>query len=91
MTSFNLRTITNNYANFSFPDLYCFLGFLKKNEFILKEEIARKRPDLIECITWNPHAKAQNGVIGRVYYFLFFHTHTSIILRAFYDKLQTFK
>ncbi|XP_018347642.1 PREDICTED: dehydrodolichyl diphosphate synthase complex subunit NUS1 [Trachymyrmex septentrionalis] len=38
-------------------------GFLKKNEFILKEEIARKRPDLIECITWNPHAKAQNGVI----------------------------
>ncbi|EGI64158.1 PREDICTED: dehydrodolichyl diphosphate syntase complex subunit NUS1 [Acromyrmex echinatior] len=39
-------------------------GFLKKNEFILKEEFARKRPDLIECITWNPHAKThQNGVI----------------------------
>ncbi|KYN22699.1 PREDICTED: dehydrodolichyl diphosphate synthase complex subunit NUS1 [Trachymyrmex cornetzi] len=37
-------------------------GFLKKNEFILKEEFARKRPDLIECITWNPHAR-QNGVI----------------------------
>ncbi|XP_018397712.1 PREDICTED: dehydrodolichyl diphosphate synthase complex subunit NUS1 [Cyphomyrmex costatus] len=40
-------------------------GFLKKNEFSLKEEFARKRPDLIEHITWNPHIKAlsQNGVI----------------------------
>ncbi|XP_036141010.1 dehydrodolichyl diphosphate synthase complex subunit NUS1-like isoform X1 [Monomorium pharaonis] len=41
-------------------------GFLKKNEVSLKEEFARKRPDLMEHIIWNPQAKAstQNGVIG---------------------------
>lgn len=41
-------------------------GFLKKNEISLKEEFARKRPDLIEHIIWNSHAKApsQNGIIG---------------------------
>ncbi|XP_011690196.1 PREDICTED: dehydrodolichyl diphosphate syntase complex subunit NUS1 [Wasmannia auropunctata] len=41
-------------------------GFFKKNEINLKEEFARKRPDLVEHIIWNPQAKApsQNGVIG---------------------------
>ncbi|KAG5332083.1 NGBR synthase, partial [Acromyrmex charruanus] len=44
------------------PYISFFDSFLKKNEFILKEEFARKRPDLIECITWNPHSKThQNG------------------------------
>ncbi|XP_039314577.1 uncharacterized protein LOC120359755 isoform X2 [Solenopsis invicta] len=38
-------------------------GFLKKNEVNLKEEFARKWPDLVEHIIWNSHAKApsQNG------------------------------
>lgn len=41
-------------------------GFFKKNEINLKEEFARKRPDLVEHIIWNPYAKApsQNGIIG---------------------------
>ncbi|KAL6257222.1 hypothetical protein P5V15_012149 [Pogonomyrmex californicus] len=40
-------------------------GFIKKNETKLKEEFARKRPDLVEHIVWNSYAKApsQNGVI----------------------------
>jgi len=46
---------------------------LKKNEINLKEEFAKKRPDLVEHIIWNPHAKApsQNGVIGKIYIFYF--------------------
>lgn len=45
--------------------ILCFLGFLKKNENNLKEELARKRPDLIEKVIWNSHAKApsQNGIV----------------------------
>lgn len=56
------------YMNLNFPNLYCFSGFFKKNEINLKEEFARKRPDLVEHIIWNPYAKApsQNGIIGRV-------------------------
>ncbi|XP_029163118.1 LOW QUALITY PROTEIN: dehydrodolichyl diphosphate synthase complex subunit NUS1 [Nylanderia fulva] len=39
-------------------------GFLKKNEANLKEEFAKKRPDLIERIIWNSHTKlpSQNGI-----------------------------
>lgn len=41
-------------------------GFLKKNEANLKEEFAKKRPDLIEHIIWNSHTKppSQNGITG---------------------------
>ncbi|XP_011859470.1 PREDICTED: dehydrodolichyl diphosphate syntase complex subunit NUS1 isoform X1 [Vollenhovia emeryi] len=41
-------------------------GFFKKNEINLKEELAKQRPDLVECIIWNSPEKApsQNGIIG---------------------------
>ncbi|KAL0116591.1 hypothetical protein PUN28_009909 [Cardiocondyla obscurior] len=41
-------------------------GFFKKNEISLKEKFARERPDLVERIIWNFHARApsQNGIIG---------------------------
>ncbi|EZA49334.1 hypothetical protein DMN91_001088 [Ooceraea biroi] len=40
-------------------------GFLQKNETYLKEELARKRPDLVEHIAWHSHTKApsQNGIV----------------------------
>lgn len=48
-----------------------FAGFLKRNETNLKEEFAKKRPDLIEHIVWNLHTKApsQNGIIGIIFIF----------------------
>lgn len=51
-----------------------FPGFLKKNEGNLKEEFAKKRPDLIEHIIWNSHTKppSQNGITGIIHCFCLF-------------------
>lgn len=53
--------ITLNIPYISFFDRN---GFLKKNQANLKEEFAKKRPDLIEHIIWNSHTKppSQNGI-----------------------------
>ncbi|KAM0734306.1 Dehydrodolichyl diphosphate synthase complex subunit NUS1 [Formica fusca] len=55
--------ITLNIPYISFFDRN---GFLKKNEANLKEEFAKKRPDLIDHIIWNSHTKppSQNGITG---------------------------
>lgn len=47
---------------------------MKKNEANLKEEFAKKRPDLIEHIIWNSHTKppSQNGITGIIYCFYLF-------------------
>ncbi|XP_014485258.1 PREDICTED: dehydrodolichyl diphosphate syntase complex subunit Nus1 isoform X2 [Dinoponera quadriceps] len=39
-------------------------GFFKRNESNLKEQFAKKWPDLVEYITWNSYTKApsQNGI-----------------------------
>lgn len=47
---------------------------MKKNEANLKEEFAKKRPDLIDHIIWNSHTKppSQNGITGIIYSFCLF-------------------
>lgn len=55
--------ITLNIPYISFFDRN---GFLKKNEANLKEEFAKKRPNLIKHIIWNSYTKSpsQNGITG---------------------------